>query len=43
MSKMMRNIRDGDADFSLESEGYAVMEAEDGRQGLYCLNEKWIL
>ena len=29
------DIRDG-VRILLESEGYAVMEAEDGRQGLYC-------
>ena len=26
--------------FYSRSEGYAVMEAEDGRQGLYCLNDE---
>ena len=33
------DIRDG-VRILLESEGYAVMEAEDGRQGLYCLNDE---
>ena len=33
------DIRDG-VRILLESEGYAVMEAEDGRQGPYCLNDE---